>query len=118
VLARGATGLCTKYRGGKRCKEAGCDKHAQCGTGLCTKHGGVKRCKQEGCKRLARDGTGLCTRHMPRCRAAVCADEPGAAQDSCSRAGWPDKLTGLKLCRSHKAYGSSRRRRLGALEAA
>ena len=49
-------------------------------------------------------GTGLCVTHMPRCQ-AVCADEPGAAPASCLYAGWPDELSGFKLCRSHNKLG-------------
>jgi hypothetical protein len=49
-------------------------------------------------------GSKLCTRHMPRCQAVVCTAQPGAAPVSCPWAGL-DKLSGLKLCRSHKELG-------------
>ncbi len=53
----------------------------------------------------AQGGTGLCNGHMPRCEAVVYTDEPGAEPVSCSWAGRPDELSGLRLCKSHEALG-------------
>jgi hypothetical protein len=86
--APGGTRLCKAHKGGQRCSQEGCDRSARNGTELCTAHGGGKRCKEEGCNKHARGGYKLCKRHMPRCQAAVSADEPGVEPISCVWVGW------------------------------
>jgi hypothetical protein len=52
--ARGDTGHCIAYGGGRRCQHKGGPKAAQSGgTQHCIAHGGGRRCQQEGCSKPA-----------------------------------------------------------------
>ena len=42
--------FCAAHGGGKRCKQAGCNKSAVGGSNLCTSHGGGRRCAVEGAR--------------------------------------------------------------------
>lgn len=55
--------FCAAHGGGKRCKQAGCNKSAVGGSNLCTSHGGGRRCAVEGCQKSAQSSTKFCVKH-------------------------------------------------------
>ena len=77
--AEGATTLCKRHGGGKRCTVDGCTKSAEGRTAMCKAHGGGKRCVHEGgCTKAAEGGTPFCIAHgggkrcqMPECTKAA-----------------------------------------------
>jgi hypothetical protein len=84
--AAGSTDFCKAPGGGKRCKEAGCDKSARHGaTDFCIAHGGGKRCKEAGCDKSARGATDFCKAHGggKRCKEAGCDKSAHGATDFC-----------------------------------
>jgi hypothetical protein len=93
---------CKAPDGGKPCKRDGCTTSARDGSDFCVAHGGGPRCARRTARGRLRLGD-TCGGHMPRCDALVCADEPGAAPDSCLYAGWLDPESGLKLSGTDRA---------------
>ena len=113
--ALGATDMCKKHGGGKRCAEEGCEKSALGATGMCIRHGGGKRCANEGCEKSALGATAYCVRHGggKRCAEEGCEKSAQNATDMCTRHGgglrcpncatWPDSRCGTPKYDGHCA---------------
>jgi hypothetical protein len=89
-LARGPTNLCMKHGGGKRCSLPTCNAAAVYKSDYCRSHGGGKRCSVEGCVASvysARET--MCFKHGGgiRCKFEGCGKAPIGKTDFCIKHG-------------------------------
>lgn len=89
-LARGPTNLCMKHGGGRRCALPTCDSAAVYKSDYCRSHGGGKRCSVEGCvASVYSSKESLCFKHGGgiRCKYEDCSRAPVGRTEFCIRHG-------------------------------
>ena len=116
-LARGPTNLCMKHGGGRRCSLPTCDAAAVYKSDYCRSHGGGKRCAVEGCVASVYSAhESLCFKHGggARCRfEGGCSKAPVGKTEYCIKHGGGKRCSNDGCSKAAVSDGVCVRHRLG-----